>query len=129
MGFIGDNCSECSHSLLSDICTSFAANLLMECELLTLQLFGANCNFVTLSGICDANGCLKCGLILELVSGNCVANGVFGGEGSDCDANALLRICELVFSYVGSCGAKGRFNMCEGKFDFDMLLNFFVAFC
>ena len=129
MGFIGDYCSECSHSLLSDICTSFAAHLLMECELLTLQLFGANCNFVTLSGICDANGCLKCGLILELVSGNCVANGVVGGERSDCDAKALWRSCELVFSNLGSCGANGRLNLCEGKFDFNMLLNFLVAFC
>ena len=129
MGFIGYNCSECSHSLLSDICTSFAANLLMECKLLTLQLFGANCNLVTLSGICDANVCLKCGLILELVSVNCVANGAFSGKGGDCDANASLRNCELVISNVCDCGANGRFNMCEGKCDFNMLLSFLVAFC
>ena len=82
--------------------------------------------YVILNGISDANVCLKCGLILELVSGNCVANGVLGGN---CDANALLRICELVFSNVGSCGADGRFNLCEGKFDFYMSLNFLVAFC
>ena len=81
MGFVGYNCSVCSHSLLSDICTSFAANLLMECELLTLQLFGANCDFITLGDICDANGCFKYGLILELVSVNCVTNGAFSGEG------------------------------------------------
>ena len=129
MGFIGDNCSECSHSLLSDICTSLAANLLMECELLTLQLFGANWNFVTLSGICDAIGCVKYGLDLEVVSVNCVANGVFGSEGSDCDANALLRIFELEFCNAGSWGANGRFNLCEGQFDFNMLLNLIVAFC
>ena len=129
MGFIGDNCSECSHSLLSDICTSLAANLLMECELLTLQLFGANWIFVTLSGICDAIGCIKYGIDLEVVSVNCVANGVFGSEGSDCDANALLRICEFEFCNVGSCGANGRFNLCEGQFDCNMLVNFLVAFC
>ena len=128
MGFIGYNCSECSHSLLSDICTSFATNLLMECENLTLLLFGANCSFVTLSGICDANGCFECGLILELVSVKCVANGAFSGEGSDCDAIASSRICELVLSNVCNCGANGRFNLCEGKCDFSMLVTFLVVF-
>ena len=111
MGFIWDNCSKCSHSLLSDICTSLAAILLMKCELLTLQLFGANWNFVTLSGICDAIGCIKCGLDLEVVGVNCVPNGVFGSKGSDCDANALLRICEFECCNVGNCGANGRFNL------------------
>ena len=101
----------------------------MECELLTLQLIGANWNVVTLSGICDAIGCVKYGLDLEVVSVNCVANGVFGSEGSDCDANVLFRICELNVCNVGSCGANGRFNLCEGQFDFSMLLNFLVAFC
>ena len=74
----------------------------MECELLTLQLFGANWIVVTLSGICDAIGCVKYGLDLEVVSVNCVANGVFGSEGSGCDANDLLRICELGVCNVGS---------------------------
>ena len=82
MGFIGYNCSECSHSLLSEICTSFAANVLMECELLTIQLFGANCDFIILRGICDASGCFRCGLNLEFDSVNCDANGTFVCEGS-----------------------------------------------
>ena len=101
----------------------------MECKLFTLQLFGANWNFVTSSGNCDTNGCLKYGLDLDLVSVNCVSNGVFGSKGSDCDANTFLRICELVLCNVGSCGANGRFNLCQGQFDFTMLLNFLVAFC
>ena len=124
MGCNGDNCSDCSHSLLSDICTSFAVNLLMECELLTLRLFSANCNFVTLSGICDANGCSECELILELGSVNCGTNGVFNGEVVNCDANASLQLGELTLSDVGNRGANGRFNICTVKFDFKMLLNF-----
>ena len=62
MGFIGFICSECSHSLLYDICTAFAANLLMECELFVLWLLGANCDFLILRGVCNANGIFKCGL-------------------------------------------------------------------
>ena len=77
MGFIGYNCSECSHSLLSNICTSFAANSLMECELFTLQLFGTNCDFLTSRGVCDANGGFKCGLTIEFDSVNCDANRTF----------------------------------------------------
>ena len=124
MGCIRDNCSDCSHSLLSDICTSFAANLLMECELLTLRLFSANCNFVTLSGICDANGCSDCELILELVSVNCGTNGVFNGEVVNRDANGSLQLGELTLSDVGNRGANGRFTFCKGRFDFKMLLIF-----
>ena len=101
----------------------------MDCELLTLQLFGANWNFVTLSGICDAIGCVKYGLDLEVVSVNCIANGVFGSEGKDNDANVLLRTRELDIGNVSSCSANGRFNLCYGQFDFSMLLNFLVAFC
>ena len=100
----------------------------MESELLTLRLFSANCNFVTLSGICDANGCLKCELILDLGSGNCGTNGDFTGEGVNCDANVSLQLCELTFSNVGNRGANGCLNLCEGKFDFKILLNFLVAF-
>ena len=129
MGCIGDNCSDRSHFLLSDFCTSFAANLLLECELLTLRLFSASCNFVTLSGICDANGCLNCELILDLGSVNCGTNGAFTGEGVNCNASASLQLGELTFSNVGHCGANGCFNLCERKFDFKILLNFLVACC
>ena len=118
MGCNGDNCSDCSHSLLSDFCTSFVANFLMEGELLTLRLFSANCNLVTLSGICDANGCLNCEIILDLGSVNCSANGVFIGEGVKCNANAFLKLGELSFSNVGNRGANGCFNLCEGEIDF-----------
>ena len=129
MGCNGDNCSDRSHSLLSDFCSSFAANLFMECELLTLRLFSANCNLVTLSGICDANGCLNCELILDFGSVNCGANGVFIGEGVNCNENVSLQLGELSFSNVGNRGANGCFILCEGKFDFKILLNFVVAFC
>ena len=83
----------------------------MECELSTLQLFGANWNFVTLSGICDEIGCIKFGLDLEVIGINCVANGVFDSKESECDANALLRICEFECCNVGNCGANGRFYL------------------
>ena len=92
---------------------------------INLTVIGGNWNFVTLSGICDANGCFKYGLNLELVSVNCVKNGVFCCKGNDCDANAFLRICELVLCNVGSCGANGRFNLCEGPFDFNRLIYIF----
>ena len=77
MGFIGYNCSEFSHSSLSDICTSLAVILLIECELFTLQLFSTNYDLLTLRGICDANGEFKCGLIVEFESVNCDTNGSF----------------------------------------------------
>ena len=75
MGFIGLDCSECSHSFLSDIFTAFAANLLMECELFVMRLFGANCDFINLNGICDANGIFKCALTVDSENDNCDTNG------------------------------------------------------
>ena len=105
MGFIGHNCSECSHSLPSDFCTAFAANLLMDCELFVVGFFGANSDFVFLRGICDANGIFKCGLTIEFESVNCGANGNFVLQCSDCEATGLVLICELVFTGVSICGA------------------------
>ena len=74
MGFIGYNCSDCSHFLASEFCNAFAANLLMECDLFIFGLFGTICGFKILEGICDANGVLKFGLTVEYVGANCGAS-------------------------------------------------------
>ena len=102
MGFI---CSEFSHSFLSDICTAFAANFLLEIELFVAWLFGANCDLLILRGICNANGIFKCGLTVESAIVNCGTNGSFFLEISDCGATGLILICELMFNEVCICGA------------------------
>ena len=66
MGFIGHNCSDCSHSLLPKLCSIFAATLLTEFGLVTVGLFGRICGFDILEGICDANGVFKYVLTVDL---------------------------------------------------------------
>ena len=90
MGFIGYNCSDCSHSLLSDFCSAFAANLLTECDLFTVGLFGTICGSKILEGICDANGVFKYGLTVEIVGAKCGANGNNFLQCSDCNATGLV---------------------------------------
>ena len=101
----------------------------MECELFTLRRFGTNCNFLTLGGICDANGCTEYGLNLELACVNCGANGVFNGETVNCDANAFSQLVELSLCGMVNSDANGCVTFSEGKFDFNMLLNFLIAVC
>ena len=90
MVFIGYNCSDCLHSLLSDFCRAFAANLLLECDLLTVGLFGKICDFKILEGICNTNGVLKYGLTVEIVGANCGASGNHFLDCSDCIATVLV---------------------------------------
>ena len=80
---------------MSDICTAFAANLLLECELFVMWLFGANCDFLILRGICNANGIFKCGLTVESEIVNRGTNSSFFLESSDCGATGLIIICEF----------------------------------
>ena len=87
MGFNGYNCSNCSHSLPSDFCNEFAANLLLEIDLFTVGLFGTICGFSILEGICDA---IKYGLTVEFVGVNCAASGNNFLQCSDCNATGLV---------------------------------------
>ena len=50
-------------------------------------------------------------------------------EGSSCDASGLVLICEFVFSGEGICGANDCFEWNVGECNFNMLINFFNAFC
>ena len=75
MGFIGSNCSDCSHYLMSDFCSAFAANLLMECNLFICSLFSAMCDFKFWGGICDAIDIFKWGLKIFLWVANWGATG------------------------------------------------------
>ena len=100
MGIIGYNCSECSHSLLSDFCTAFAAIFLMECELFAVILFATICGFGLLEGICDANSVLKYGLTVEFESVNCDPNVNNFPQFSDFDATGLVLNCKLLFNGV-----------------------------
>ena len=53
MGLFGLNCSDRSHSLLSDYCVEFAVTLLMECDFLG-KLLSAVCGFEHYKGNCGA---------------------------------------------------------------------------
>ena len=88
---------------MSDICSAFAVNLSMECELFAVRLFGTNCQFAILEGICDANGGFKYGLTVEFESVNCGSNGNKFLQCSDCYATGLVLNCGLSFNDVGIC--------------------------
>ena len=56
---IGLNCSDCSHSLLSDSWKAFAANLCKEFDLCNGRLFIACCNIECEEDVCYATGDFK----------------------------------------------------------------------
>ena len=95
MGHIGLNCLDCFKSLLSDFCNIDAENLLIECFLCKDRIFRANCGLKFLSGICGAIGVFEWGLIdlFGCVIGDATVHKVF--RGGDCEAIALIWICEL----------------------------------
>ena len=90
MGLIGLNCSDCSHSLLSDSCKVFAANLLVEFDLFNGRVFSANCGLECEEGICDAIAVFQLGLLSLCDSVNCEAIDFEVLECGKCDAINFL---------------------------------------